>query len=324
MTETDSGRFKKLRSALARARYSQDEFDRSRRSVISLNRVVLVVLAVCAGIWIWAKTLERREAAANRAFHAQRVTPFLDGVRRQNSSISEALNDRRRGIATPLPPFEPHSPDVLGEWLTRMEKQHRYSNIRTSAELASVVALLVWFIGLQVRVQIRRHQWESGSRSPMPGAGSLIASLMNERKQFTAGRGNGSAEPEVLIDGESAVVVFRQLTFITGFVGNRVSPVTTVPFADLLTGYVYRGRGGPLLHLRTTKGKVTIDSGIQPFEALVHLLLDIAELNRMSHGSYLAARAREPFIRTPWYGWLIFVVMIAGIALLSWWQLTQR
>ncbi len=66
--------------------------------------------------------------------------------------------------------------------------------------------------------------------------------------------------------------------------------------------------------MRTTGGRVTVKDDLHPFQTLADVLSDIVELNRTSPEAYAAALAREPKIRTPWYGWLIMVAAIGAIA----------
>jgi hypothetical protein len=66
---------------------------------------------------------------------------------------------------------------------------------------------------------------------------------------------------------------------------------------------------------------VAITDAVKPFPELAGLLLDAAEVNRSTPDRYSAALAREPSIKTPWYGWLIFaiaLVAVAGLAVFLW------
>jgi hypothetical protein len=116
-------------------------------------------------------------------------------------------------------------------------------------------------------------------------------------------------------------VSFRGFRFITSFIGNKPIPELTLPFTDILAGRMWANHGQFSLVLRTTAGKVTIPDTVQPFQTLATVLLDAVEVNRKNPEAFTAALAREPQIKTPWYGWLIFaasLAAVAGLAVLLW------
>jgi hypothetical protein len=112
-------------------------------------------------------------------------------------------------------------------------------------------------------------------------------------------------------------VTFVGCTFATGFASTRRDERVEMPLADILGVRLDYHHGRGLLTVRTAQGKVTIGDHIESFQLIAEVLFDAVEVNRASPESYRAALAREPAVRTPWYGWLILVggigVVVGGL-----------
>ena len=153
----------------------------------------------------------------------------------------------------------------------------------------------------------------------IPTAGKIIGELVSSGIVFVAKTDEGVSGPQVEVDGRRSVVVFRNLPFITAFVGNPERDLMEVPFRDLIVGTMGYAKGRSFFQLRTAQGKVTITESIKPFRELVGLLQDAAEQNRTFSDRFKDALSREPVVHTPWYGWAIIGAAMATAGTAFWW-----
>jgi hypothetical protein len=204
-----------------------------------------------------------------------------------------------------------------------MRVRHHFWTIREGAMVVFIGSFFCWIVTAQIQLGLRRRARESVARPPAPNAGHLVGELVELGRSFVARSKPDGSGIEVEVDGKRAVVVFRNLTFVAAFAGNKRRPLVELPFSELLavsTGY---DKGTAYLNLRTTLGRVHWTDKVRPFDTLAALLDDIVELNRTSPDTYQAARAREPSIKTPWYGWVLLLSGLGGIATLAWYFLSH-
>jgi len=284
-----------------------------------VHRLFAAILIAVAGVWIWAILALRQEIVAVDSYYAQQVAPHIEASKQEIAAFDQALRDRHEGKNVPLPQFKRLNAPPLGEWVEHIKRRNRYILIRDLALLSFMGAAMAWTVAATIQADVRRRRWESPDRAAIPDAGKVIGELVRSGNILLAKAGDGVAAPSVEVDGRRAMVVFRHFTFVTTFVGNRKKALTEVPFTDLLAGSVRRDKRRAFLTLRTTSGKVVVSDRLQPFQELVKLLLDAVELNRTFPDQYRAALAREPRVRTPWYGWLIIAAALAAVAVVWWW-----
>jgi hypothetical protein len=288
--------------------------------MITINRVFVVILIAFAGVWIWATVILQREIAENKAFYAQKVAPSFEAEKRQEEAFEQALHDHHEIKEVPIPTL---SNAPFDEWMQRLSRRDHYISIREYAYLGFIWTTLVFVIAAQIQAVVRRRRQEAPERPAAPDAGKLIGEWMQTGKAFVAKTEDDGTSEKVEVDTARAVVVFWHFAFITSFARNPMRDRTEVHFTDLIAGSLYYNKGRSLLILRTTYGKVTINDNVRPFRALADLLLDIAELNRTAPDQYRAILAREPQVRTPWYGWLIIAAAVAGVVAVFWWNIQK-
>ena len=207
---------------------------------------------------------------------------------------------------------------LAGVLLWTYLSQRRVGALDFVALFGIVVAVIVWAVTVQVQAQLARRYLESAERPSAPGAGKVIGPLIARGAVLSAKEGDHSSAGAIEIDGKRLVVVFRNFTFFSKFVGNPTHARIELELGDLVAGSVSQLKGRSYLRLRTTQGKVEISDNIQPFGQLADALLDIIEFNRTQPDSYRAARAREPIIQTPWYGWLILATALGAVVVVGW------
>jgi hypothetical protein len=288
--------------------------------MITINRVFVLILIAFAGVWIWADVRAQQERTAAKAFYEQQVAPQFEASKRESEAFNQAMRERQAGKQVPLPQMTMVNTAPMDEWMEHMKRWSHYIFIRMNAQFGFMGAIFVWGIAAQIQAAIRRRRQEAPERPAVPDAGKLIGGLVTSGSVFVAKAGDRATSPKVEVDGARAVVIFYHLTFVTAFVGNTRRDRTEVPFTDIIAGACYSNRDGAWLNLRTTQGKVMITGNIHPFQELVNLLLDAAELNRTAPDQYHAALAREPHVRTPWYGWLIIAAAVASVVGAFWWN----
>jgi hypothetical protein len=277
--------------------------------MITVNRVFAAVLVAFAGVWLWAAAMGQREVAADNAFRSQEATAFSKTTGRRSEVLRQEVEDIKEGGLPDRASLE------VG--LRHMKRRAHFVSIRLLAQFGFMGSMAVWLAAMQIQAGDRRRRWESPERPAVADAGKRIGELVRAGSTFVAKAGDGVEAPKVEVDGRRAVVAFRRLAFVRAFVGNSPRDYTEMPFSDLIAGSLYPGKGQPILLLRTTHGRVWIPSSIQPFQELVDLLIDATELNRTRPEQYRAALAREPHVRTPWYGWLIIAGALALVAVVS-------
>jgi hypothetical protein len=121
------------------------------------------------------------------------------------------------------------------------------------------------------------------------------------------------------IDPARERITFRNFVFVSRFLPEKPRAQEEISFSEVLGSRVDHGRGGiQFLTLRTTRGKVTIPSRIEHFEAIEGIVDDIVASNESNAELYARQLAAEPKVQTPWYGWLLLVLPIAGILWVCW------
>jgi hypothetical protein len=285
--------------------------------MITMNRVFIAILIALAGIWIWADIRAQQEKAAANAFYVQQVAPSFEAEKRQEAVFEQALHDHHEIKEVPLPML---SNAPFDEWMQHVNRCNHYISIRELSVLGLMGTMLVWTISVQIQVAVRRRRQQSSERPAAPDAGKLIGEWMQTGRAFVAKTEDDGMAEKVEVDTARAVVVFHHFAFITAFVGNPKRDRTEVPFTDIIAGSLSYNKGRSFLTLRTTYGKVVITDNVRPFQALAGLLLDMTELNRTAPDQYRATLAREPHVRTPWYGWLIIAAAVASVFGAFWWN----
>ncbi len=273
---------------------------------ISIHRLFLLAVLALAAMWTWAAVMVSKQRHALDVNSRQFLQPEMNRSNREIGREEQAKNSSATSLA--------------GLIEQRRELDH-YWSLREEAMLGLMVFGFGSMVTAQIQSALRRRARATVERASEPTAGHLVGEMAQQGRSLVARGKSRRVGVEIEVDGQRGVVVFRNLTFVTAFLGNKRQPVVELPFSELLvltTGY---SRGGAYLNLRTTAGRVFWTDKVQPFGALASLLDDIIERNRTDPVAYRAARAREPLIRTPWYGWLILALGVASIAALSWYYL---
>lgn len=284
-----------------------------------MNRIFIALLVVFAGVWIWSSVMFRRQVAEDDVFYAARVAPYLEETRRQSADLERVLQERKQGKQAPFSVRKAEGKAPLEEAVERMNTRFGYQLIGIRAQMGLGATFIAWMITSQIQAAVRRRRFSSPDRPAAANAGYLVGDLVRLKRSFTAKAPGGPMAPEIQVDGERAVVVFRHYAFVTSFVRNPAQDRVEIPFGDLLVGVTLHGKGRIFLQLRTTRGEILINDVVHPFLTLIQLLLDIVELNRTSPETYRAALAREPQLRTPWYGWAL--IAVAAFAVIGWFWL---
>ncbi|HVU34818.1 MAG TPA: hypothetical protein VHE61_15400 [Opitutaceae bacterium] len=274
----------------------------------AINRIVFVCFIILGALWIGAYVVDLKNRHDDVAFYRTQVEPSL-------RPGSYAANVK-----------------AIDEWLNRTNRHDDNEVFRLQIMMVGAGLLFGWTILSAVRTQQFWKRRNAANRPADTEAGTAIRDVRQLGSHLVASATKRGLhflpfhEREVEVDFPQRVVVFRGFVFLTRFAGNSRPPACTLPFTEILGGRVWTSRDGTSLSLRTTAGRVTITDDVQPFQPLVAVLLDIAELNRKDPAAYAAALAREPKITTPWYGWLIFALALTGVALLAWflWHLQPK
>lgn len=280
---------------------------------ITIHRAFLVIVLALAATWVWAAAMLWRHERADAEFARQVVQPELDRFKRESEQARQA--PAPEGLR--LEPVTVPSLVTLNESLERMRVRDHYWSLRESALIGLFATCFCWIVTAQIQLALRRRAREAIDRPALANAGHLVGELVQLGRSFVARSKPDDSGITIQVDGRRSVVVFRNLTFISKFSGNPRQPLVELPFSELLaiaTGY---NKGTAYLHLRTTAGKVFWTDQVRPFDTLAALLDDIVEVNRTDPAAYRAARAREPVVRTPWYGWALLLLAVTGVAALA-------
>jgi hypothetical protein len=262
---------------------------------MTFNRLLLLCLVSIGLSWTALYILDVSDRVHDRAFYDQKVAPQL----KSGAAIAKGV--------------------PLDQWVERLKRRSDNAMTRLDLFIGGIALFMAWTVVNVIRGEIFWKKRNAPERVVDPKAGSAIAALREIGGVFIARTNTGhklfkSAPREVLVNAITKKIVFRGFTFITGFIGNRRAELVSMHFQDILGGRIWVNDGQYSLSLRTTAGKVTVTDAVKPFHELAGLLFDVAEVNRSLPDGYAAALAREPRIRTPWYGWLIFALALAGVA----------
>lgn len=271
---------------------------------MTLNRLFVIGLAILGGSWVWAYVVDLRYRSDDRVFHERTLVPQL-----------KAGSGFGRG-------------EPIEQWLERSRRRHENAALRMNLFFGAIGLTMVWTIIALVGNEAFWKRRNAPARSADANAGRAISEVQGrEGRQMIARTRKGGfhflphPEREVEVNFAKGVVTFRGFRFVTSFIGNKPVSELTLPFAGIIGGRIWTNHGQFTLSLRTTAGKATIPDTVQPFEPLAAVLLDAAEVNRKNPAAFAAALAREPQIKTPWYGWVILtlaLVVIGGLAVLLW------
>jgi hypothetical protein len=276
---------------------------------MTLNRLFVIGLAILAGSWVWAYAIDLRDRADDQAFYARTIAPQL------KSPSSDAF---ARG-------------GPMQQWMDRSRRRNENAMLQMNLFFGALGLTMIWTVVGLVRNEVFWKKRNAPTREADVNAGRAISEVQaREGEQLTARTRKGGLhflpypQREVDVNFAKRTVTFRGFRFITSFIGNKPVRELTLPLADILGGRIWTNHGQFSLNLRTTAGKVTIPDTVQPFQPLAAVLLDAIEVNRKSPGTFAAALAREPKIRTPWYGWLILALALAVVAALGFFSGTCR
>ena len=215
----------------------------------------------------------------------------------------------------------------MEQWLERSRRRNDNSMLRLNLFFGAMALTMLWTIATLIKNEVFWKKRNAPTRSADPNAGWAISEVQSRDGQLVARTSKKGLhflpypERAVEVNFSKRTVTFRGFRFITSFIGDKTLRELTMPFADILGGRIWADHGQFSLYLRTTAGKVTIPDTVQPFQPLAAVLLDTAEVNRKNPTAFSAALAREPQIKTPWYGWLILALalaVVAGLSVLLW------
>lgn len=284
----------------------------------SVHRLFLVIILALAATWIWAAAMHWKHKRAYNEYASRVFQPEMDRFKNETDRTIEDLKAGR--LLKPLP--VPNALSLSGLMERRRVLDH-YWDIREGAMIGLFATVFCWLVAAQIQLGLRRRARARVERPAEPTAGHLVGELVQQGRTFLARSKPDGTGIEIEVDGRRAVVFFRNLTFVAAFSGNKRRPIVELPFSELLaltTGY---NKGTAYLNLRTTAGRVFWTDKVRPFDTLAALLDDIIELNRTDPAAYQAARAREPVIRTPWYGWAMLMAGVVAVAALAWFFLSH-
>jgi len=292
---------------------------------MTINRIFGAVLLTLACLWLASFVVSWRQEAEDRSFYQQHVQPYLEGPTRPSEALQQVLSDRQKGRPRPLPRLEERpTDDPLHEWVHRLQRRADQSLVRFDCVAGFLATFVVWIVFLLARREILERKWQDPNRPAVSNAGDLIAAFIQTGGVLVAKPSNrhrvfrADSKQEIQVDGRRRTAVFLEFTFITAFVGNRPHARTELDFADILGARIICDRSGATLHLRTTKGRVTVRDKFESFQTLAGVFFDAVEVNRMSPEKYLAALAREPEVHTPWWGWLPILALVGFIGWAVW------
>lgn len=262
-----------------------------------LNRLLLVGLVSIGISWTVLYVLDRQARAQDKAFYDQKVAPSLKQL-------------------------DAFDTTVLDEWLERQSQRYAYQAARWNLVFGGVALFFIWALASGVQIERYWRRRNSPERPADPNAGSVVQALRQDGGVLDASSPGAllqraTAPQRIVVQVREETVTFHGFRFVKAFAGNRRVAELTLPFAELLGGRLLVGSRRRGLRLRTTAGIVTITDRVQPFDPLVAVLLDAAEVNRTLPARYASALAREPRISTPWWGWVLVVLALAGVGALG-------
>lgn len=211
----------------------------------------------------------------------------------------------------------------MEQWLERTRRRNDNAMLRMNLFFGAMGLTMVWTVATLIRTEVFWKKRNAPMRSADVNAGWAISEVQSHDGQLVARTSKKGLHflpypaREVEVNFPKRTVTFRGFKFITSFIGNKPLRELKLPFTDILSGRIWANHGQFSLNLRTTAGKVTIPDAVQPFQPLAAVLLDAVEVNRKNPAAFAAALAREPQIKTPWFGWLIMALALAAVAGLS-------
>lgn len=288
---------------------------------ITLVRLYLASLVVCAGVWGWTAVELHHQEKEDQEFYDQHVAPEIERVSAPVRTLPKAEDPSSRSAITPIEQLELPRMEIIQEHIQRNRRRADLRFRQANALFAGMACTAIFIFGTLIQAALRKKQWEAPERPAVTQVSPELIKLVESNGLFVAKVGGKSSRPQAVeIDAARMTVVFRHFAFVKSFVGNPVRETTELPFSELLVGTIDSGqRSGHLqLSLRTTQGRVFIPDSVKPFGQLANHLIGLAELNRGNSITYREALNREPVIRTPWWGWLTLAAGIGFIAWLCW------
>lgn len=288
---------------------------------LTLVRLYLSSLIVCAGVWIWTAVELHLQEKEDQEFYDQQVAPELERVRAPVRTSPKVEPHGSKNAIAPMERLELPRIDIIQEHLERNSHRADLRFRQANALIAGMACTAIFTLGTLIQAARRKRQWEAPERPAVTQVSPELIQLVESNGRFVAkGGGKSPRTQEVEIDAARMTVIFRHFAFVDSFARNPVRETTELPFSELLVGTIDSGqRAGHLqLSLRTTQGRVFIPDSVEPFSHLASHLIGLAELNRGNTVTYREALSREPVIRTPWWGWLILAAGIGFIAWLCW------
>lgn len=291
-------------------------------SQVTLHRFFALMIALCAGVGIYYHLQFREAQRVEREYYVQHFEPAAKALQRASTAFKDAYRRRQQGETVPLAPL-PSREDlaIMRGWSELQKPISSAISGENAAGLGTLGTLLAWVVAARSRRAWRDRCRADPYRPADPGAGREIARLTATREPFTASHRRDLINPPTLdhdieIDATRQRIVFHGFSFTASFLHNPRRERIDLPFADILgTRMVLRGRhwATEFLEVRTTQGFIELLPGdYTSYDTLSALLADIVEVNRKSPARYREALAREPFKHTPWYGWLIIALALAG------------
>lgn len=286
---------------------------------MSFHRVFLLLLAGAAVAWLCFFTLGQLERWEMETVQARYDRAVHEARQRDVAALQDYLTRQKRGERTSVP--QPSFSRVMPEkdLMVLIARRARLQSFQWYAGAACGGIALAWIVTMLMQNEHFHRRRAAPGRPADPGAGEFLAQLRRSgtvliaraekrRSLFLPHPGR-----EVHIDARRGTVTFVRCKFVTGFTSSRRDERLELPLADILGARMVHHRDGATLALRTTSGTVNIGDHLQSFQPVAEALFDAIEVNRASPESYRAALAREPVVRTPWYGWFILVGSIAAI-----------
>jgi hypothetical protein len=263
----------------------------------------LLAIGALGCVWLCEYAWVQKETAEDNAYYQKEVAPSVEAMKRNPYQ---------------LPNFK-----ASDRWMEKLAVRNYDAKVRDDTLLLLMAVGGAGLVMVAAQAFAARLDWESPDRKAVAGAGTLLAGFTRDEGVMVARQG-GANEPEVEFDARRRVVTFRNLAFTVAFIGNPVRERVEVPFSDLIVGTIIAAKGTLSLKLRTAQGTVTFDNRMNEFSKLAALISDACEQNRLNQEQFQDALAREPKIRTPWYGWAILVVSVISVIAAFWWFIVRN
>lgn len=282
---------------------------------MNLLRRILLVAALCCGVvWCVAAGVLWRKKAQDAAFYRERLAPAFEEEQQRFKAWEKAF-DEGRSVALPNPAHSACRVE-MDEFVRRANAREPYETARFVGLMGLQVLALAWVLCGVIQQHRARKRWEAPDRPAHPEAGIYMAELPQDGFVATDGKGG-----RVEINPVGRIVTLENCCRVTPISDWHRIPLVMLRFDEILVVALTAKTGGDALLLRTTHGRFLLSSKLKPFDVVANSLIDIAELNRTNAEQYKSARAMEPALCTPWYGWLLLASAIVAVAVVIWVQI---